>query len=288
MRLSIRPQSSNFRHAGELPAKYDRHDPRKPEFEPTDVDIDLRECDFVRPQAALWAAVYLVLAVKRGSRCRLLVSKNLGVCLYLKSLGLFELLNEQGVEVDDRGVATRDDRKVILPVTRFATPADAVDVSNTAFSRLQAAGIGAANLTAVVTELFGELALNAAQHSESEVGAFGSVHFVHFEKGDRFICVVADGGVGVHATLVRNAALRPRISYDWDALELAVRERVSWTGDPTRGIGLYGISEDLRRPGSSLLLHSGLGSLEINENLESAAKRTRLFPGTLALLSIPA
>jgi len=77
------------------------------------------------------------------------------------------------------------------------------------------------------------------------------------------------------------------VNYDWDALELAVRERVSGTGDPHRGIGLYGVSEDVRRPGCSLLLHSGLGSLEITERLEISARRTRLFPGTLASLSIP-
>lgn len=81
--------------------------------------------------------------------------------------------------------------------------------------------------------------------------------------------------------------LRRRVNYDWDALELAVRERVSGTGNPHRGIGLYGVSEDARAPGRSLLLHSGLGSLEITEELESSAKRTRLFPGTLAHLSIP-
>jgi hypothetical protein len=99
---------------------------------------------------------------------------------------------------------------------------------------------------------------------------------------------VADGGIGVYESLRKNEALRSRVSYDWDALELAVRERVSGTGDPHRGIGLYGVSEDVRRPGRSLLLHSGTGSLEITEELESAARRTRLFPGTLAFLSIPA
>lgn len=129
--------------------------------------------------------------------------------------------------------------------------------------------------------------MNAAQHSESEIGAFGCVQFFDGGRGPRFMCVVADGGIGVHESLCRNETLRARISYDWDALELAVRERVSGTGDPHRGIGLYGVSEDVRRPEHQLLLHSGIGSLEVNENLESEARRTRLFPGTLAFLSIP-
>ncbi len=287
MPLSIQPPK-NFRHAGELSARFDTSDPRTAAFDSAQVDIDLRECEFVRPPAALWCLVYLALASKRGSRCRLLVPSDMGVCVYLKSLGLFDTLKERGVEVDDRDVRARQDAKTVLPITGFETTANATEVTNRAFDRLRSSPHGAANLTSVVTELFGELAMNAAQHSESPVGAFACVQFFEFEGGSRFTCTVADGGMGVQAHLRRNKALRSRVSYDWDALELAVRERVSGTGDPHRGIGLYGVSEDVRRPGRSLLLHSGLGSLEINEELESSARRTRLFPGTLAFLSIPA
>ncbi|MEE8169054.1 MAG: hypothetical protein V3T70_00770 [Phycisphaerae bacterium] len=286
MTLCIEPPR-NFKHAGALRARFDRFDPRAASFDAAQVDVDLRRCEFVRPPAALWCVVYLALASKRGSRCRLLVPNNMGVCLFLKSLGLFDILKSFGVEVDDRDVGARDDRKTVLPITHFETTADASDVTNTAFDRLQSAHLGAVNLTSVVTELFSELALNAAQHSESAVGAFGCVQFFEFKRGPRFTCTVADGGIGVFASLRRNEALRSRVSYDWGALELAVRERVSGTGDPHRGIGLYGVSEDVRRPNRSLLLHSGLGSLEIKEDLQSSAKRTRLYPGTLAFLSIP-
>lgn len=286
MTLYIKPDN-NFRHAGELPLRNDKFDPRHRTFEPAQVDIDLRECDFIRPSAALWCIVYLALASKRGARCRLLVPSNMGVCIHLKSLGFFDTLKDFSVEVDDRGIGAGDDQKTILPITRLATTADAADVTNRAFERLQSAGVGAVNLTRVVSELFSELALNAVQHSESEVGAFGCVQFFEFKAGPRFTCTVADGGIGVFASLRKNEALRSRFSYDWDALELAVRERVSGTGDPHRGIGLSGVSEDLRSPGRSLLLHSGLGSLEIDEDLQSAARRTRLFPGTLAFLAIP-
>jgi len=208
--------------------------------------------------------------------------------MFLKSLGLFDILHGCGVDADDRGIGSRPDSKQILPITRFETTAQAAEVTNTAFDRLQHAGVGAANLTAVVTELFSELALNAVQHSESEIGAFGCVQFFDFEAGPRFVCTVADGGIGVLASISRNPSLRHRVSYDWDALELAIRERISGTGDPHRGIGLYGVSEDVRSPGRSLWLHSGIGALEITEQLESSARRTRLFPGTSASLAIPA
>lgn len=277
----------NFRHAGELPPRFDTADPRRAAYDADSVDVDLRECAFVRPQAALWCITYLALARQRGVACRLLVPNNLGVAVYLKSLGVFDVLKQLGVEVDDRGVASEQGGKVILEVSRFATTAEASTITNAAFERLQSSEVGYANLTGAVTELFSELALNAAQHSESPVGAFCCVQFSEYERGARFNCAVADGGIGVRESLTRNPAHRQRVSYDWDALEYAVRERVSGTGDPQRGIGLYGVSEDVRRPNCSLLLHSGIGSLEISEELEMQARRTRLFPGTLAFLSIP-
>ena len=166
MTLCFKP-TSNFRHAGEVSAPFAKSDPRKPSFDAAQVDIDLRECEFVRPPAALWCMVYLALASKRGARCRLLVPSNTGVCIYLKSLGLFDMLKDFDVEVDDRDIHGGTGAKTILPITRFETTADASDVTNRAFARLQSADLGAANLTSVVTELFSELALNAVQHSES-------------------------------------------------------------------------------------------------------------------------
>jgi len=139
-----------------------------------------------------------------------------------------------------------------------------------------------------VSEVFAELALNAVEHAESPIGAFGFVQFYEFSEGQRFVCGVADGGIGIRASLERNPTLRSRVPYDWAAIELAVRERVTGTGDQTRGIGLYGVAEDMRKPGRQLILHSGIGSLMISEDMETEAKRTSLFAGTLAYASIPA
>ena len=293
MALSIKPDSTSFRksktfrHAGDLNARFDTLDPRSPPFSAEQLDLDLSECEFVLAPASMWCVVYSVLASRRHSQCRLLVPQNMGVCLYLKSLGLFDILKENKVEVDDRGIASRSDPKTILPITPFRTTADATTVTNQAFDNLQSSQIGAVNLTSVVTELLGELTMNAAQHSESEIGAFACVQFVETKGKERFVCTVADGGIGVLASLRKNDALRSRVCYDWDALELAIQERISGTGDPNRGIGLYGVRDELRRPEHSLLLHSGIGSLEVTEKQESQARRTRLFPGTLAYLSIP-
>lgn len=99
---------------------------------------------------------------------------------------------------------------------------------------------------------------------------------------------MADGGIGIRRSLERNPLYLNRVPYDWGAIELATRERVSGTGDSSRGIGLFGVAEDMRKPGRQLIIHSGIGLLQIDVDLQSQARRTRLFPGTLAYASIPA
>ncbi len=285
--LEIKPRGEHFRHAGELQSNYDGFDPRSSEFDERQVLIDLRDCEFVRPPAALWALTFLALASKRGADCELLVPLNFGVASYLAGLGLYAELKKFGIRVDDRDLGANAGENVVLPITSFFTTSDATEVNNRVFESLQNNERGGADLISTVTELFGELSFNAVQHSESEVGAFACIQFFRFSTGTTFTCAVADGGIGVFESLRKNPTHRSRINYDWDALELAVRERVSGTDDPHRGIGLYGVSEDVRQPGRTLRLHSGIGSLEINEELEMSARRTRLFPGTLAYLSIP-
>jgi len=277
-----------FYHAGDLSPRNASRDPRTDEPDDNELEIDMRRCEFVRPGAVLWSAVYFALAASKGAACRLLVPENMGVCVYLKSVGLFRLLQGIGVEVDDRGVRDRLDRKVVLPVARFQTEREVETLANRVLDSLASEGFGAANLRPLVTEVFYELAANAVQHSESPVGAFGLIQFYGFARSRRFVCVVADGGIGIRESLQRNRELRDRVPYDWVAIELAARERVSGSGDPTRGIGLHGVSEDMRKPGRSLIIHSGIGMMMvISPDVESSATRSTLFPGTLAFAAIP-
>jgi hypothetical protein len=276
----------NFYHAGNLPARFASNDPRQDVFREQAVEIDMRGCQFVGPAAVLWCGVYPLLVVSKGSKCRLLVPQNMGVCVYLQSVGLFALLQKAGVEVDDRGIAKRPDRQVVLPLTRFEATGEVEDLANEALDSLRESGLGASNVYFLVTEIFAELAQNAVQHSQSRVHALGFIQFYESKHGRRFVCAVADGGIGIRRALEMNPALRDRVAYDWDAIELALRERVSGTGGATRGIGLYGVAEDMKRPGRHLIIHSGQGMLETREDVQTSSRRVNLFPGTLATASI--
>ncbi len=274
----------HFRHAGEL--RRSSVDPRRSFLD--ELTIDLRKVEFIRPPAVLWCVIFPLLAAHSGAkRTTVLVPENMGVCVYLRSLGLFDVLKAAGVEVDDRGVPSKDDAQAVLPLTGFTKQSEVDDLANQALDALSASGLGAPNLHPLVSEVFAELALNAVDHSESPVGSFGFVQFYRFAEGQRFVCGVADGGIGIRRSLERNPSLREQVPYDWTAIELALRERVSGTGDATRGIGLYGVAEDMRLPRRQLIVHSGQGSLDMNEDLERHAQRSALFPGTLVYASIP-
>ncbi len=84
MRIPIRRE---FLHAGVLSSRFASLDPRAPNFAEARVDVDMRQCEFVRPAAVLWCAIYPLLVSERGIATRLLVPENMGVSTYLKSVG---------------------------------------------------------------------------------------------------------------------------------------------------------------------------------------------------------
>jgi hypothetical protein len=213
------------------------------------------------------------------------VPEDLGVATYLKSTGLFAMVVEEGVVVDDRDIRETLTSQTILPLSRFANVFEADQLGNLAVERLSQWGFPGPQLAPVVSENFGELASNAAQHSHSTIGGIGMVQFYDFQEGQRFVIAVGDGGIGIREGLYRNPELRSKIHYDWTAIELATRERVSGTTDPYRGIGLYGVAEDARKGGRRLIIHSGIGVLQISEDIRQESHRTNPYPGTLAFMS---
>ena len=277
----------NFRHAGNLRAKQLGNDPRLDSFSWERVIIDLRGASFVHPGGVLWCAIYSLLVLRRGGQCTLYVPENQVAASYLKTAGLFDLLKSRGAEIQGRVLEESDPSKVVLPLTRFSGVTEAESIADNVMDNLRLSNSSSSNIYVLVEETFGELANNAAEHSMSKVGAVSMVQFYEGRRGRKFVCAIADGGIGVRQSLYQNPAHRNRIPYDWAALSDATRERVSGTGDEFRGIGLFGVAEDMRHPHRELFLHSGIGLLHMNESLEHRATRTRLFPGCCAIAMIP-
>jgi anti-sigma regulatory factor (Ser/Thr protein kinase) len=203
------------------------------------------------------------------------------------ALGVGDLLRAAEVEVVDDDSAGPADGSAVLSLRTFWTVGEVETLANRAVEVLQDRGWGAANLRPVITEAFTELAVNVVEHAHSVIGGLALIRLSRPPEKPRFECAVADGGIGVRSALTKNPRLRDRVSYDWDALDLATRERISGTGDPSRGIGLFGVAEEMRKPGRRLLLHSGNGLLQIDERAQLQARRKPFFPGTLACVAVP-
>lgn len=282
--LTVTPPQ-RFAHAGHLNARQSDHDPRAPEFGFDSVTVDLRRCQDIGPAGMLWCLIFLLLVRLRTIDSELLVPENLGVRLYLQSVGIFDLLQESGVAVDDRDVSPGGQVEVIAPLTRFDSLLGAESLGAAVESNMQ--GSISANLVGVTSDAFVELASNAVQHSRTPVGSYGLVQrYDNHVHGPRILCAVADGGVGIRESLESNPEYKDRFRYDWSALEYATRERVSGTADAYRGIGLFGIAEDaMSTLGRQLILHSGRGSLFLAD--ERRARTTSLFPGTSAVAVFP-
>ena len=90
----------------------------------------------------------------------------------------------------------------MLPLTRFDTESEVEELTNETYESLQRSGLGSANLYPLVSEVFAELAVNAVEHADSPIGAYGFVQFYEFEVGRRFVCGIADGGIGIRRSLV--------------------------------------------------------------------------------------
>ena len=276
-----------FAHAGGLPPQSASLDPRDPDFPEDAVRVDLRGCEFVYPPAALWCVVYAALVCHYGMACELLVPQNPEAASRLKAAGLFSALTEMGADVDERGVDAADESQVVLPLSQFAAATEVENLVDATIDRLHESGFSG-GFGSIASNTFGELGINAVQHAESPIDAYGMVQFYDSpQHGKQFSCAVADGGIGIRGALHLNHQIAP-LPDDETAIDYAVYENLSGTGSPSRGIGLFGIADATRKfPNRGLIIHSGVGMLMLGADGPSQRTLVR-FPGTLAAARISA
>lgn len=277
----------NFKDGRSIRAQFTRYDPRKHSFPSPEVIINLSECSSIHPPAVLWCVVNLMMWKQRGWSCFLLLPTATDAAESLIDSGLVRLLQSEGIPSCEDKPDSLSSGNVILPLTRFDGLREAADLVNHVEDTLYSAGLGSANIHPVVCELFSELVNNAAEHSESSIGAYSLIQFSASGLERRFQLCVADGGIGIAKSLERNPKLR-HAGQEWTAIELAVKELVSSTTSATRGIGLFSVFEESHVPGRELTIHTGNAILTVNRRCEVRMTRANLFPGTLVYLSLPA
>lgn len=270
-----------------IPAETSTFDPRSESFEESDLTVDLRACYSVHPPGVLWCAIYLLLAKKRGSDCTLLTPQDASVASYLNSTGLLCLLSQRGVNVESNITKDSKTDDIIVPLTRFDDLQESEDFTNRVSGLLTNSRRGSANIYRVIYEAFAELANNAAEHSRSDIGAYGFVQASAVGEDRQISFSIADGGVGIRRTLEPYIERNRYHGYEWEAIALSVRELVSGTSSNTRGIGLFSVLEEATIPGRELVIHSGNGILTVSKDSQIEIVRASLFPGTLVHFSTP-
>jgi hypothetical protein len=142
----------------------------------------------------------------------------------------------------------------LMPVTRIVSQRDADELDDQ-FERLfEERFIGPYGpLMQPFHQAFSELTDNATTHGTSEIGTLVSAQRY---QGNRCVLVIGDGGIGIPEHLRR----QHEFESDPEALELAIREGVSGTGEVHRGIGYHHIGqtiEQLEVPRAAVRIWSG-------------------------------
>ncbi len=277
-----------FSHTGDLLGyQVPNNDPRRDDFDWDSVRIDLRRCEFVRPAGVLWCTIYALLVAEKGIPCELVVPVQPSIVIYLNDLGLLSTLKDAGVDVDYGAPPNLDRWQLVLPITQLGSISVVEELENAVIENSESRNLSSVNVHTDVAVAFAELANNAVEHSESSVSTFGLVQYYEWDP-PRFVCAVADGGVGIRASLQKNPEYARLALTDWDAIDYATLENVSGTQDSLRGMGLHHIVNDILPPDRELNINSGLGFLHADGGAgPTRTNRSNLFPGTSAFINVP-
>jgi anti-sigma regulatory factor (Ser/Thr protein kinase)/anti-anti-sigma regulatory factor len=126
-----------------------------------------------------------------------------------------------------------------------------------------------------------EVVENVFYHAESPVDALVSAQA--YKKKKRTELVIADTGRGIREALEASPDYKGQVDNDCSAIRLALEKNVTNTGDPFRGIGLWVVSEVIRRNEGELLVLSNEGGVRIGPEYDKNVM-DHFWPGTLVVL----
>jgi len=133
-----------------------------------------------------------------------------------------------------------------------------------------------------------EVAQNTFDHNAQTCG-FIALQAYKPRRGRRFVEIgIADFGVGLRATLLRNPLLAGKIRSDVDAIGLATQLGMSQHQDATRGTGLHHLLRIASRHSGSVYIRSGAGKIAYRGDRGDRFRFTvPSMPGVQVVLSIP-
>ena len=173
-----------------------------------------------------------------------------------------------------------------LPITRFDSTDDIERLANIIkISRVT----GPSNVWSEMPGIFYELALNAVQHSMSAAECYAILAYATVAPtGIVYAVGVADGGIGIPASLRRNLGLLHKPS-DAESIAYATELHVTGTGEQERGVGLDHIMQVVKRNGGNFILISAMGYVNIVNGLmvnKEDVSSTDSLPSTVTVVTL--
>jgi anti-sigma regulatory factor (Ser/Thr protein kinase) len=125
-----------------------------------------------------------------------------------------------------------------------------------------------------------ELAENVVHHADSDWGGYAAAQ--GFPRSSAFEIGIVDLGIGIRRSLTNNPEYAD-IEEDVNAIQTALRPRVTATPERNSGIGLFITQRLLDANGGVLLVRSGSGA--VYSGMDERAFNSEIsFPGTLVAL----
>jgi hypothetical protein len=176
----------------------------------------------------------------------------------------------------------RVDPNTLCEVRRFAASDNLDELVDLLCARLE--GLAPGDVVAELAASFWELSDNTRFHAQTDGGVLAAQVYEQGRPNQRVDLALGDVGIGIRRSLQNN---EHESVDDADAIELALEEGVSGTGDPSRGYGLPSVVRRVRELGGQTTIRSGAGSRAIRPRSDATSRLGTSLRGTVVGVSIP-
>lgn len=243
--------------------------------------IDLRGARWVDAFAIVAIATHCQTNFETYRSTLFIAPERREVSTYLARMGLLDVLEDFGVEVQGRISRPRftQPRFNLVELRRFQAFDDILPLNQLVRERLAVGGKATRETQLTLWWATGEAAENSIWHSQFAHSPLAAGQ--EYPKTGELVIAIGDTGIGIRDSLAPVHSTKD----DLDAISQAVKRGVTRTED-ARGDGLTDVVESVGKLHGSVVIRSGAGALTF---YSSRVRRARVMPqqGTLVGAKIP-
>lgn len=241
------------------------------------IHLDLTGASFVEPGGFVAVAAISDWAVRTGRQVVITRPEDFSVKNYCSRMRLGTHFDSLQIDHELPTVNATPHPDDLLELSSFATEFDGEGLAQLVFDKV-ASGATDPQIPEALHTAICELAGNVTTHARVTHGYAAAQTYMRGTPNESIVFAVADGGIGVEASL--KAAHNPRDAAH--ALELAVQYGITGTGEAGRGSGLHDVMQNVVGLQGEFFVLSGNARLRVKDKLVIHATTVPcVFPGTL-------